>query len=130
MLCDVVSFNTISVPYVQLVKGKLVYACRAVVSVVRCVYTFRNYLSKFLRQSGLVWSAIKCGVTSRNTSTGLLGDFHSLNVGELRTCVCVRALCSIGVVCSSPLFCTCTCMLCRRTCIAEELFVPFVASQM
>ena len=56
--CDVVSFGTISVRYVQLVKQKLVYACRAAVSVVRCVYAFRNYLSKFLWQSGTPLSAV------------------------------------------------------------------------
>ena len=41
--CDVVSFGTISIRYVKLVQQRLVYACRAVVSVVRCVYAFRNY---------------------------------------------------------------------------------------
>ena len=57
VFCDVVSFGTISVRYVQLVKQKLVYACRAAVGVVRHVYAFRNYLSEFLRQSGMPPSA-------------------------------------------------------------------------
>ena len=55
--CDVVSFGTISVRYVQLVKQKLVHACRLAMSVVRCVYAFRNYLSEFLRQFGTPPSA-------------------------------------------------------------------------
>ena len=44
--CDVVSFGKISVHHVQLVKQKLVYACRLAVTVVWYVYTFRNYLSE------------------------------------------------------------------------------------
>ena len=54
--CDV-NFGMISVHYIQVVQQKLVYACRAVVSVVRYVYTFRNYLSECLRQSGTPPSA-------------------------------------------------------------------------
>ena len=50
--CDVDSFGMISVCYVQLVKQKLVYACRAAVSTVQYVYAFRNYSSEFLRQCG------------------------------------------------------------------------------
>ena len=37
--------------FVQLVKQKLVHACRLAISVVRHVYAFRNYLSEFLRHS-------------------------------------------------------------------------------
>ena len=55
--CDVVSFGTISVRCVQLVKQKLVHACRPAMSVVRCVYAFRNYLSEFLQQLGTPPSA-------------------------------------------------------------------------
>ena len=38
-------------PYVQLVKQKLVYACRAAMSVILYVYALRNYSSECLRQS-------------------------------------------------------------------------------
>ena len=41
----------------NVVMKNLVHACRAAVSVVRYVYTFRNYLSDFLRQSGTPTSA-------------------------------------------------------------------------
>ena len=64
---DFVSFSTISVRYVQLVKQKIVYACRVVVCVAVDVYAFRNYLSVFLR---------KCGVMSHDPSAGLLGTFQ------------------------------------------------------
>ena len=59
--CDVVSFSTISVRYVQLVKQKLAYACRLAVSVVRYVYAFRNYLSECLRSP--VCHQVLCDVT-------------------------------------------------------------------
>ena len=55
--CDIISFGTISVRYIQLVKQKLMYAYRAAVSVVQYVYGFWNYLSEFLRQSGTLPSA-------------------------------------------------------------------------
>ena len=55
--CDVISFGTISVRYVQLVMKNLVHACRAAVSIVQYVYACRNYLSDFLRQSGTPTSA-------------------------------------------------------------------------
>ena len=53
----VVNFGTISIRYVQLVKQKLLQACRLAVSDVRCVYEFRNYLFEFLQQSGTQPSA-------------------------------------------------------------------------
>ena len=61
---------------------KLVYACRAAVSVVRYVYAFRNY---FCRVSTAVQYTAKCFVTSCNTSTGLLGTFQASNIGEWHT---------------------------------------------
>ena len=39
-------------------QAKIVYACRAAVSVVRYVYPFRNHLSEFLRQFGTPTSAV------------------------------------------------------------------------
>ena len=32
--------------------------------------------------SGAVWYAIKCGVMSHDTSTGLSGEFQASNIGE------------------------------------------------
>ena len=46
------------------------------VSVVRYVYAFRNY---FVRVSTAVWYDIKCGVTSLDTSTGLLRPLQASN---------------------------------------------------
>ena len=55
--CDVVSFGTISVRYVQLVMNNLVHAYSASVSIIQYVYAFRSYFSDFLRQSGTLTSA-------------------------------------------------------------------------
>ena len=75
---DVISFGTISLRYVQLVKQKLVYACRAAVSVVRYVYAYQL----FVQVSTTVRYATKCGVKSHDTLIGLLGTFQALNVDE------------------------------------------------
>ena len=55
--CDIISFGTISVRYIQLVKQNVVHACRLAVSVVRYVYAFWNYVYECLRQSGTPPSA-------------------------------------------------------------------------
>ena len=55
--CDVVSFGTISARYVQLVKRKSVYACRAAVIDVRYVFTSRNSLSECLQEVSTLPSA-------------------------------------------------------------------------
>ena len=78
--CDVISFGTISVRYIQLVKQKLVYAYWAAVIVVRYVYAFRNYLYAFLWQSGTPPSAVW-----RHTPTSLLRTFQASNIGEWYT---------------------------------------------
>ena len=56
---DVVSFGTISIHYIQLVKQNIGYACWAVGSIVREVYALQNYLSEFHRQSGTPLSVIR-----------------------------------------------------------------------
>ena len=53
------------------------YACRAVVSAVLYVYASRNYLSVFLRQSGVLPSA-----DSHTAHQPLLGTFQPSNIGE------------------------------------------------
>ena len=74
MRCDVVSFGTISVRYGQQIKQKLVYVCRAAVSVV--------IPELFVRHPTAVRYATKCCATSHDTSTGLLGTIQASNIGE------------------------------------------------
>ena len=50
--CDVVSFGTILYASYRSQAKRVMYACQAAVSVVRYVYTFRNFVSEFLQQSG------------------------------------------------------------------------------
>ena len=80
--CDVVSFGTISVRYVQLVKNNLVHAYRASVSIIQYVYAFRSYFSDL---PTAVRYANKCCVTSHATSTSLLGTFQASYIGEWYT---------------------------------------------
>ena len=83
--CDVDTFRTISVRFVQLIKWKKVYACREYASVLQYVYAFRNYLSEFLRQSCTPCHQVLRDVTRHFNSTGLLGTFQASNIGEWYT---------------------------------------------
>ena len=64
--CDVVSFGTISVRYVQLVKQYIVYTCRVAVSVVTCLVCVCTP-EVSVQISTAPWYAAKFGVTSHDT---------------------------------------------------------------
>ena len=73
--CDVVSFGTISVRYVQLVMKNLARACSSMQDSVRIP-------ELFIRFPTAVRCANKCCVASYNTSTSLWGTFQASNIGE------------------------------------------------
>ena len=76
--CPVTSVSvrvlTFSVHYVQLVKEKVVYACRACRE---CRPVCVHIPELFVRVSMAVQNSTKSGVMSHNSSTGLLGTFQA-----------------------------------------------------
>ena len=77
--CDVVSFGMISMRYVQTSPAKnsvCIQGSRECCAV--CV----RIPELFVRVSTAVQYATKYSVTSHDTSTGLLGTFQALNIGE------------------------------------------------
>ena len=76
--CDVVSFGTISVRYVQVVKLNSVcmQGCH------ECCPVCVRIPGLFVRVPTAVLYVTKCCVTSHDTSTGLLGTFQASTIGE------------------------------------------------
>ena len=76
--CDIVSFGTISIRYVQ--GSSKISVC---MQGRRGCCPVRVRIQQLLVQvSTAVWYVTKCDVTSHNTSTGLLGTFQASNIGQ------------------------------------------------
>ena len=81
MRCDVVSFGTISVHYVQPVQQ--ISVCMQ--GSRECCPVCVHIPELFIRGPTAARYATKCCVTSRDTSAGRLGTFQASNIGEWYT---------------------------------------------
>ena len=76
--CDVVGFGTISICYAQ--ESSKLSVCMQ--GSRECCPICVSIPKLSVRVSTAVWYIAKCGVTSHDASTGLLGTFQALNIGE------------------------------------------------